>query len=124
MACWGACDQSGSTTRPGYGRSDSSCTLKEKQHKRSVGLHSCTDLVSETCTASLTGPKVGIGADHAHDQRARDPPRQGRGLREWPSDLQRHPSDPENDMHNFPEMDPQNGFKPKPISYSYRKSVT
>lgn len=40
----------------------------------------------------LTGPEVGIGAHHAHDQCAGDPPCQSRALRERPFDLQGHRS--------------------------------
>lgn len=40
----------------------------------------------------LTGPEVGVGAHHAHDQGAGYPPGQRGALWERPSDLQRHRS--------------------------------
>lgn len=46
------------------------------------------------CVFQLTGPEVGIGAHHAHDQGAGDPPGQRRALWERPSDLQGHRSAP------------------------------
>lgn len=98
---WGVCrrasGQSGPIKPRGCGPSSSSCTLRRdrlgqtrKRLKTCVSVQLARMMLYHSWMFQLTGPEVGIGAHHAHDQWAGDPPCQSRALWEWPSDLQGH----------------------------------